>query len=65
MQEYWAQSILANQPGADALEYARQWLGQTPVVTHSTLDWVRSMRQRMSVDEARAEVTDARLKRRE
>jgi len=27
MPEYWGQSILANQPGADALEYARQWLG--------------------------------------
>jgi hypothetical protein len=35
MQEYWAQSILANQPGTDALEYARQWPGaQTPVARH-------------------------------
>jgi hypothetical protein len=44
MQEYWAQSILANQPSADALEYARQWPGaQTSFVPRSTSDWVRSM----------------------
>jgi hypothetical protein len=44
MQEYWAQSILANQPGADALEYARQWPGgQAPVASRTTLDLVRAM----------------------
>ena len=44
MQTYFAQSIMANQPGTDALEYARQWPGaQTPFMPRSTTDWVRSM----------------------
>jgi hypothetical protein len=33
MQEYYAQSILAAQPGADALAYARQWPGQPPAAS--------------------------------
>jgi hypothetical protein len=61
MQEYWAQSIMANQPGADALEYARQWPGQTPVATHSKLDYVRSMQPAAQAVNTRAPVATPAL----
>jgi hypothetical protein len=40
MEEYWAQSILASQSRTDALEYARQWLGQTPIAARPTIGLV-------------------------